>query len=228
MNEDGTLNYEKGNKIILDNLIRVYGLSINKNGKDFAFIAEKRTGETILVYNGKIISDWNESEHEFTGPLFIDNELASINRVPKGNRQINIGDIENYEIRIDQKTIYSFQVILENTYMINNFINYKGKWILEYQDNVIINGENIGKKNGYDKIFNYRILKDKPFYFFKKDGKVHISYNGEILSNSYDEVIHNKGSEPAVCNVRSNDDMIWFFALKDGFWYFVEAGIYEN
>ena len=52
-------------------------------------------------------------------------------------------------------------------------------------------------------------------------------YDGNIFHGMYEDVIHYKCCEPSLFNIRSNDNMVWFFALKDGYWYYVEAGIYD-
>ena len=111
---------------------------------------------------------------------------------------------------------------------IQSFFAWNDKWVLETIDNIIIEGINLRKKNNYLATYNPCIINNKLFYFFENnDGKVHISYNDEKFPNTYDQIIHYECCEPGVCNPRHNSNMISFFALKGGYWYYVEAGIYK-
>ncbi len=73
-----------------------------------------------------------------------------------------------------------------------------------------------------------RIIIKKYFIIASLKISLYISYNGKTYSNTYDEVIHYKCCEPAAFNISNNENMVWFYALKNGFWYYVEAGIYDK
>jgi hypothetical protein len=102
--------------------------------------------------------------------------------------------------------------------------SFNGQWVLETQNTVIIDGEDIGEKPGYDEIFHWQPLNSKPFYFFVNDGKVGLSYNGQTLPVQYDQVIHGQCCEPTIFNPDGSDLMVWFYALRDGVWHYVELG----
>ena len=55
-----------------------------------------------------------------------------------------------------------------------------------------------------------------------------ISYDGEVLPVNYDEVIHYRCCEPAAFNVGGSEQMVWFYARRDGAWYYVELGKYGS
>ena len=54
------------------------------------------------------------------------------------------------------------------------------------------------------------------------------AYGGEALPLTYDEVAHYPCCEPSVFNIESNEHMLWFYALKDGWWHYVEIGVYDE
>jgi hypothetical protein len=101
-------------------------------------------------------------------------------------------------------------------------------WVLEVLGEVVIDGNSLNKELGYDEIFNWRLLKGQPFYFFKKNNKIGISYAGKTLPQQYDEVMHYQCCEPAMFNPRNFDNLTQFHALRNGTWYYVEAGLFEN
>jgi hypothetical protein len=39
--------------------------------------------------------------------------------------------------------------------------------------------------------------------------------------------VHNRCCEPGAFNAAGNESMVWFYALWDGTWYYVEIGKYE-
>jgi len=47
------------------------------------------------------------------------------------------------------------------------------------------------------------------------------------LPYQYDEVVHYDCCEAAAFNVAGNERMVWFHALRDGIWYYVEMGVYQ-
>lgn len=66
------------------------------------------------------------------------------------------------------------------------------------------------------------MLGGKPFSFFRKDGRIGMWYDGQVLAAKYDEVIHYHCCGPAAYNVQSSPDAVWFFARRDDLWYFIE------
>lgn len=100
---------------------------------------------------------------------------------------------------------------------------WDGRWVLEVDDRLIVDGENLGETQGWDAAYGFHLIGGQPFYFFEQDGKVSISDAGQTLPYVYDEVFHNMCCEAAIHNVEAHDDVLWFHALRDGTWYFVEA-----
>ncbi|CAG0989952.1 hypothetical protein ANAEL_02237 [Anaerolineales bacterium] len=101
------------------------------------------------------------------------------------------------------------------------FRAWDGHWILEVRNFVIQDGEILNKKLGYQEIFNWGLVKDKPTYFFRKDSKVGISHDGQILPLQYQDVAHGLCCGPAQNNPSMLNDAIHFFGKRDGNWYYV-------
>jgi hypothetical protein len=105
---------------------------------------------------------------------------------------------------------------------------WDGHWALEVNDRLIVNGQDLGQSLGADAAFGFHLIRGQPFYFYERAGKVHISYAGRTLPNVYDQVFHNQCCERAMHNVEGLGDVVLFHALRNGTWYWVEAGVYNG
>lgn len=111
--------------------------------------------------------------------------------------------------------------------VIKAFFAWENDWVVEHFNHVVVGGRDLNKELGYDKIFHYRIMDNRIFYFFEKDGVVRISFDGEIQPNQYDKIHHYWCCSPFMFNPTHYEYYMTFFALKDGYWYYVEAGVVE-
>lgn len=215
-------------KVVVRNLDNPDHFMMNEQGTKFLLTAQQSMGKSgwhdVLCING-IARRWDTRR---VGPIFLGGDLLHIEETGVEPTDRQYFDRKRYAVKEGDQTVYAFAAdddIFSDA--VRSFFSYNGNWVLEYTDNVVVSGVNFREKNGYAKMFAYSLLKKKPFYFFEKDGKIGISCGGQVLPNRYDDVIRYKCCEPAAFNVRHNDDMVWFYALKDGYWYYVEAGIYS-
>jgi len=105
---------------------------------------------------------------------------------------------------------------------------WEGQWVLEVlPGQVIVAGESLNARLGYDEIFEWRLLAGRPFFFFSTADGVGLSYDGQVLPYRYDEVPHYLCCEPALANPGHNEMMVWFHGLRNGVWHYVELGVYE-
>ena len=109
---------------------------------------------------------------------------------------------------------------------VKRLVAWEGHWILETVEGVFTDGESLTEQLGVDEVFHCVIFQGQPLFFFEENRQVSISYGGETLPISYDRVPHYWCCEPATFNVKSNEHMLWFYALKDGWWHYVEIGVY--
>ena len=79
--------------------------------------------------------------------------------------------------------------------------------------------------------FGYQILNGEPFYFYVSSdvlpGRIHMHYAGSDLSHSYDRVVHEQQGSTEIFNPGGNGRIAWFYALRDGLWYYVEVGQFK-
>jgi hypothetical protein len=99
---------------------------------------------------------------------------------------------------------------------------WDGHWVLDLEGVVVMDGEILNDKRGYDEMFQWQLLGGKPFYIFRQGKQMGLSHDGQTLLYRYDDVIHGfLCCDPAVYNIQSSSIGVWFYAQRDGVWYYV-------
>ena len=90
-------------------------------------------------------------------------------------------------------------------------------------DSVLLNDE-----LGYEEAFGFQTIHGKPFYFFRRDGKINASYNGIEVPLGYDEIPHYGCCSAGALNPMMYQNRITFFARRGEVWYYAEIGVFEK
>ncbi len=192
-------------------------MTVNESGDDFALLLEDLKGDHLLRRAG--LEDWGASVNHFAPPVLAGDDLVTVDRAPTSER---------YSVRRAGKTVYTFNEQGPHVDIpVKGLWSWNGHWVLEVDGQVMVDGKSLNQELGYDEIFNWRLLQGQPFYFFKKGNRIGVSYAGQALPQQYEEVIHYRCCEPAAFNPGNNEWMVWFHALRDGTWHYVEMGVYE-
>lgn len=93
---------------------------------------------------------------------------------------------------------------------------------------IIRTGQSLNMLYGYDESFGFQLLAEKPFYFYKKDGKFRASYDGQDMVVEYDEVPHYLCCSAGGINPIKSENMVSFFGKKEDKWYYVEIGSFTQ
>ncbi len=120
---------------------------------------------------------------------------------------------------------------------------YQNHWVLEvahcstreekgivYTDcygEIIQDGESFNKLHGYQETFGFQLMGGKPFYFFKKDHQIGISYDNQQVRLEYSEIPHYHCCEPARLDPVLSKNMVSFLARRESKWYYVEIGMFK-
>lgn len=100
-------------------------------------------------------------------------------------------------------------------------------WGFQSEDRAVIDGKDLKQAGGYDEVFGLQVIADQPLYFFTRKGITQLHYGDHDLPYIYDQVVHDSTGELAVYNPGSTGRVVWFYALRDGLWYYVEVGIFD-
>jgi len=202
--KDGQLLFE-GNASVSN----IYTLPTD-SGVITAFIVEINLGsETFLIQND-VIYAWGGYAIDTSAPILYNGELLWA---------------RTYSDQIEIKKSNGGLVFTSMTSWLPNhrpkFRAWNGHWILEENSSVIQDGEILNQKLGFQEVFNWSLIKDKPAYFFRKGSRVGLSYDGNILPINYQNVAHGLCCGPAQNNPFVGYDVVHFFGERDGVWYYV-------
>jgi len=92
---------------------------------------------------------------------------------------------------------------------------------------IIRDGESLNQKLGYEEAFGFQLLDSKPFFFFKKDGEIGMSFDGVETLLNFTDVHHYLCCSAGSLNPRSAEKMVAFFAKRDNVDYYVEIGVFK-
>jgi hypothetical protein len=191
--------------------------SVNASGTDFALLVENapNTRPPYLLVNSGEVQRWDSGE-SWARPGYVGDDLAGVTRT---------GDVSfTYQVELGARVVYTGTAALYGAYMpLRSFTTWGDHWVLEVDDHLIMDGQDIGQTLGYDAAFGFARIGGQPFYFFEQNGLVGISYGEQVLPDLYEEVFHNRCCEAAIHNVEAGPEAVWFHALREGVWYWVEA-----
>lgn len=88
-------------------------------------------------------------------------------------------------------------------------------------------GESLSELFGYDETFGFQVMAGEPFFFFRKGDEYGLNYADEEVMLGFDEIAHYYCCGFSVYNPSRYENMVAFFASKDGVRYYVEAGVFE-
>jgi hypothetical protein len=197
-----------------------FHVSVNASGSDFVLVAENGTGTTPLYWlvNRDGPQAWQPALDPSLRPAYVGDALAQV--TASGELTLT------YQVELDGQPVYTGTAALMGAYMpVRSFTTWDGHWLLEIEDHLIMDGQDIGQALGYDAAFGFSRIGGQSFYFFERDGWVGISYGGQVLPDLYEQVFHNQCCEAAIHNVEAGPNAVWFHALRDGVWYWVEASL---
>lgn len=212
-----------GDQIIQSDIARFWPVSVKNGGGDF-LLAYQTTAGNQWIASRAGLQAW-PSTSQNTPPVYYGNEIAY---AATGSGAVSV--------YAGGGTIYSGEEI-PNTAQgtdVRNFVTWSSTsgadavvdhWALEMDHDIILDGQDLVKAKGYSQAFGLFILNGQPLYFYVKNGLTHINYAGKNAPYAYDVVVHQNSGATAIFNPGGNENTVWFYALRDGVWYYVEAGV---
>jgi hypothetical protein len=226
---------KRGEQMILQNIDWYSLVSVAQSGSDFALMVEARSFcgiylcgvEHYIIQKDKKQS-WDSRQYEYNAPLFISDDLYIVRY-----------DFEERQIQVTRngKEIFRFAVVFGAGPPKYYLWTWNGHWILSIDSSFIFkDGKSLNRELGINEIFHIGRVKDKLLFFFNERGKIRIEYGGNLSSDNrgqilpvqYDDVIRTGCCGCTHLNGGGNEHMVWFYALRDSTWYYVEIGNYEE
>jgi hypothetical protein len=220
--------YRSDEKIV-SNALFVKPVSVNTSYTDFITEVEAFDGTYLLTSNSYEKRPWPPGRESYA---YVGNQLLSM----------EISDIahqrELVSVYLDDSLAYQSQMFAAKaTYGITDGPwSYGEHWALVILDGkqdsqgndqqttrVIQDGQDLNTVKGYEQSFQFTVLDDRPFFFYQKNKKIGISFDGQETTANYDEIPHYNCCSSALTNPRISMNMVWFFARRGDDWYYVEA-----
>ena len=89
---------------------------------------------------------------------------------------------------------------------------------------VTADGSPLDDRLGHEEAFGFQTLAGKPFYFFKRQGKIDANYDGVDVALSYDEIAHYN-----CCTESSyNPNLVTFLGRRGDAWSYGVIGVFDQ
>ncbi|MBG0786056.1 MAG: hypothetical protein H0S79_13245 [Anaerolineaceae bacterium] len=188
-------------------------------------IFERHAAEKSEQYSYGTEMDVDSEGHQYRADEADDNGsvIVTVFKDDESIFQVNAGDISPIS-PLRRLWIEDDHWMLEIAYITTTTVDngiYSNAVGQVYRDGVSLNEE-----YGYEEIFGYQLLDGKPFFFYKLDGKIHLSYDGETLPIWYDSVRHYSCCSGAMLNPRMGTNWVSFWGEREGVMYYTEIGKY--
>jgi len=139
---------------------------------------------------------------------------------------LGLGDHTALQVRnANHDLLFSFFTYFGTHIPINKYLVWDDHWILGVSDFIIMDGQILNEILGFEEVYNWYLIDDKPFYFFRKGPRTGISYDGQFLPVHYHEIIHGYCCGLALNNPINHENSVRFFGNRDGTWYYVVVEI---
>jgi len=205
--------------VLLSDITCVWPIAVNSDGTDFRLLLDSLS-QPLLVVVPDTVGLMNTEDFVYIAPVFVGSDLYEV-----------VADWSAPQFHVTRNGEIVYTVTPTGPFVeppVKALWAWEWHWVLEAEGRVIIDGMILNQQLGFDEIFGWRLIAGQPFFFFKRDGKIGLYYGGQIVEPyRYDEVVHYMCCEPAIFNIGGNETMVWFYALRDGVWHYVEAGVYE-
>ncbi len=207
----------RDNRLLFDRVMRVskvYTFS-TASGQINAFtvdIAGTSSFDSFLIQNDSIYSWQHGSMEPNFPPILYNDELlwAKVN-------QDSLIEIK----KTNSEVVFSFETFFTSKLYMDKFTSWNNHWVLEAGDFLVQDGKFLNEKFGFEEVFEWGLVRDKPTYFFRKGSRIGLSYGGVFFSLPYQDVARGMCCGFAANNPYVGKESISFFGKRDNAWYSV-------
>ena len=223
-------DFLKADSVIVPLLYDIGRFSIDSSTNRFLFTATEDHqagppyGRDWLILDGKP-QPWDPGDHDYSAPLLLNGHLVTYDLEPAGKGRLKI------VVRQDSAVIYTGMTkwkLCTTTSSICGLSSYGHNWVLSCPDTVIVNGSSLRSQLHCDAVNLYAVIHGAPFCLLTRDGKVRMFFGASGQPYTYDYIQQGGECGESYSSPGGNDNMVWFYARRDGWWYYVEAGVYNR
>lgn len=210
----------RGDEVVLAGIYHFTNITANSKGDRFLFRAFTNDDRYLMVdeTGARELEPADIMRHGWTVPEYVGDDLVAV----EATHPV-------YTVTRGGKPVWTWTDTKQRAnHPVRQLTAWGDRWVVEVDNMIIVDGQNLNEQHGYEESFGWRLVGDKPLYFFKQGGKVRISYNGQVLPAAYDEVLHHLCCEPARYNMGGSDTVVSFYARKGRAWRFVDLGVFDK
>ena len=208
------------------NLSWIGPMSVNASGSDFHLpVVDGYDGGTFVLSPTGLQRQegWDILLYDRVFAVFVGDDLISLaydyERYP---RQVNNPALLNVARNGTVIDTWSVSGATPDGGPVRGLSAWDGHWLLELPGLLIEDGHSLNERLGYSEMFTWRRLNERPFYFYRQDGQVHISYNNQTLDLTYDQVIHEPlGGNAILLRLKAFETGMFFYARRGAVWHYV-------
>ena len=110
---------------------------------------------------------------------------------------------------------------------------YDDHWVIEFitaemDVDIIYDGQSQKFAHGYDEVFGFQILADRPFYFFRRNDSWGVNFDNQEYYLNYDDIPYTNISIGMDVSVTQYQNMVLFQAERDNQRYSVVIGVFPE
>ncbi len=225
-----TTDIYKGDQAIARDAVLVHPLSVNASGTQFLGLVDMPDGTYTFTRDRfePRRAPFEKQPYGYAGDKLLSVEVTSVS---SGHSRVNVylEDQPAYSSEFNDVSVYG---------PLDGPWTYGDHWALVIVDarpdgqqgwlpfaRLIQDGQDLTASKGYQQAFQFSVLEGRPFYFYQKADKIGLSFDGQDFAQGYDEVPHYSCCSDSLRNPGNSMNMVWFFARRGDYWYYVEAFI---
>lgn len=216
--------YQDG-RLLASKLNWIGPLSIRADGNDFILpVIDSYDGETSLLSVEGLheLESWDLLIYDRVFPVFAgEDRISAVYETERYLRPVG-APTQLYLLKNGERfAAYSVGEFSPAGGPVRGLWTWNDHWVLELEGMIVQDGQ-ILNEQGFSEAFSWRVLKDRPFFFYRQNGLIQAEYNSQTVELNYDEVIY----EPLCCmtsllQMRSFANGLIFYARRGDTWYFV-------
>lgn len=226
-----SFDLKKGDEILAANLVRLGQVSTRPDGIDFLFwaMAEDRNGSQfpILVYKNGMdtFTVWEQGFNSvWSGSRLISFKYSETELFP-------VGASARIEIFADGQPLQTLSIPHMGSAgsPVRGLWNWDGQWAMEIRSTLFVDGRIKNQEWGYDEIFDWHLVNEKPFFAVRRAADFLLVYDGRELPMNYDDIAHGDVCcEAGLYDFQPLADGAIFYARRDGVWFLVQVHAIEE
>lgn len=216
----------QGGQIVRAKLNWLGQLTIHDSGQDFILpIIDSYNGSTYLLRPDGIqtLDAWDLLLYDRVFPVYVGGDLISLAYDhQQANRPTNMPALLNVNRNGEIIDTLSVSGSTPAGGPARGLWAWENHWVLELPGLIIQDGEILNDALGYSEMFTWRLIGGKPYYFFRKDGRINAAYGGSVIPLDYDEVIYKPQFGMSILlQMQKYENGLMFYARRGDIWYYV-------